>query len=570
MSRRTDQDIQRLTTELRLALAQEEEEIEPSGAMPTRLLHERAHAPRWHITLEKVNDETLSMDLEFDRDMTLGRLNSEGIDDFVVLLPEIDTEVLGVSRTHAVLSPTPNALYLIDLGSTNGTRLNGRRLGPNIPYVVVDGDQVTLGRLDCQIRVLEQPSTNMASSKGAQTLDLQEALPLIMRAINSQLTLHGVIQQTIQTVCRFIPTDEISIWLVDEQTGELFLHAAHGMENNGILRMPVQDTLAGKVVRSGTAARLNAKDSEDLIKLKTGYLAKGVIYVPIKVVDTTVGVISVVHREHGRLFVDEDERMIRLIADAAAIAIQNARAHEAVKRDVVRRTNTLSAIGFAMKTDLLRLTNAIVGYTGLLQLENGLRGDVLRTVDDLHSTGGAALELLERLIIGAKLPLEEISTNQHCDLQALIHETVGEQLYDAAQEKDIDLNLRVSGTPYTVLGDPYHLRRAFFNLIENAVKFTPPGGSVKILLTYTPLGIALIIADTGPGIPERELPYLFNCEFRVQESGSIGLGLEVARAIVEAHLGTIEASNLPRGGLEVMVKLPNIARVRFPDNEGAR
>src|SRR5690606_28847491 len=112
-------------------------------------------------------------------------------------------------------------------------------------------------------------------------------------------------------------------------------------------------------------------------------------------------------------------------------------------------------------------------------------------------------------------------TDQHCDLQALIVETLEEHLQDAAQAKDIDLSMRVSGTPYTVLGDPYHLRRAFFNLIENAIKFTPDGGSVKILLTYTPMGIAMIVADTGPGIPERDLPYLFNCEFRVQESGSI-------------------------------------------------
>ncbi|MCC6616386.1 MAG: FHA domain-containing protein [Anaerolineae bacterium] len=568
MSRRTDQDIQRLTTELRLSLAQEE--IEPSVATPTRLLHEHAHAPHWRVSLEKTNDESLLMDLEFDRETILGRLNSDEQQDFVILFPEIDTEVFGVSRTHAVLSPTSTALYVIDLGSTNGTRLNGRRLGPKIPYVVVDGDQITLGRLECLIRILEQPSTQNTLSKEEQLLDPQEALPLIIRAINSQLTLQGVIQQTIQTVCRFIPTDEISIWLVDEQTGELFLHAAHGMENNGVLRMPVQDTLAGKVVRSGTAARLNAKENGDLIKLKTGYLAKGVIYVPIKVVDTTVGVISVVHREHGRLFVDEDEQMIRLIADAAAVAIQNARAHEAVKRDVVRRTNTLSAIGFAMKSDLLRLTNAIVGYAGLLQLENNLREDVYKTVDDIHVTGGAALELLERLIIGARLPLEKIATDQHCDLYALIHETVQEHLQAAAEAKQIELSMHVSGAAYTVLGDPYHLRRALFNLIENAIKFTPPGGSVKILLTYTPLGIALIVADTGPGIPERELPYLFNCEFRVQESGSIGLGLEVARAIIEAHLGTIEASNLPHGGLEVIVKLPNIARVRFPDSEEGR
>ena len=112
-----------------------------------------------------------------------------------------------------------------------------------------------------------------------------------------------------------------------------------------------------------------------------------------------------------------------------------------------------------------------------------------------------------------------------------------------------------------VMGDRTRLEQVAANLIDNAVKYTPPGGRVEATVRRQDGQALLSVRDTGPGIPPDELPLIWNRLFRGDASRTergLGLGLSLVRAIVEAHGGTVEVESEPGRGSEFTVGLPNL------------
>ena len=137
-----------------------------------------------------------------------------------------------------------------------------------------------------------------------------------------------------------------------------------------------------------------------------------------------------------------------------------------------------------------------------------------------------------------------------------------------AENKGLTLEMRLDLELPSVPGDPYQLQEAFDCLIENAIKFTPPGGRVEVQ-GYTDSGWGcLAIRDTGIGIEPDKLPYLNTGFYQADGSptrryGGLGLGLTLARSVVEAHLGQIEIESQPGLGSRFTIKLP----LSSPDGE---
>jgi len=115
--------------------------------------------------------------------------------------------------------------------------------------------------------------------------------------------------------------------------------------------------------------------------------------------------------------------------------------------------------------------------------------------------------------------------------------------------------------PAVVQGDAGALRRALLNLIDNAVKYTPAGGSVVISLERTADGVALVVEDTGIGIDPADARRIFEPFVRLdagrsRDTGGSGLGLAIARSIVLAHGGTLEVESRPGGGSRFTIRFP--------------
>jgi signal transduction histidine kinase len=142
-------------------------------------------------------------------------------------------------------------------------------------------------------------------------------------------------------------------------------------------------------------------------------------------------------------------------------------------------------------------------------------------------------------------------------------EDVLQQLQPIASCRNITLQTQLSDACETA-GDEVRLRQVFFNLLENALKFTAPGGHVRVSCISTGTHIHCAIHDTGSGIPERHLPHIFRRFYRADparssEVGGTGLGLAIALRIIEAHNGTINVRSQIDVGTEFTVTLPVLA-----------
>jgi len=125
-----------------------------------------------------------------------------------------------------------------------------------------------------------------------------------------------------------------------------------------------------------------------------------------------------------------------------------------------------------------------------------------------------------------------------------------------AREGRIQLTGQLDPLP-PVMADGDRMAQVFDNLLDNAMRHTPPGGSILVRAWFLQAEVHIQIRDTGPGIPAEALPKLFQRFFRADRGGrGAGLGLAICKEIVEAHRGTIEAANHPGGGALFTVHLP--------------
>jgi two-component system, OmpR family, sensor histidine kinase BaeS len=136
------------------------------------------------------------------------------------------------------------------------------------------------------------------------------------------------------------------------------------------------------------------------------------------------------------------------------------------------------------------------------------------------------------------------------DLGLLVRETV-QALEPIAAENKVQLLVEIPDMP-SALVDPLRMRQVLFNLLSNALRHTPPGGTIHAKGTHALEGLILKVEDTGEGLSSEQLASLFNRFYRAdtsrsRETGGTGLGLAIVKAIIEAHRGTITADSAGKG-----------------------
>ncbi len=199
------------------------------------------------------------------------------------------------------------------------------------------------------------------------------------------------------------------------------------------------------------------------------------------------------------------------------------------------------------------------------EVEIGLRGD--RSAAEYRDILVSNLEEIERMskIVSDLLLLsrsdmgQEVLSRESVDLRDVVQELIN-QLAMLAEQKDIVLTGDVQPVPL-VSGDKLRLRQMAANLIANAIRYTSEGGRVNVRLEAVEQGVKLVVEDTGIGIPEADLPRIFDRFYRVdkarsREEGGSGLGLSIVKWIVDAHHGDITVESVVGEGTTFTVVLP--------------
>ena len=151
-----------------------------------------------------------------------------------------------------------------------------------------------------------------------------ETLGKVGRSVTASLNLDEVLKLVVDAAVEITGAEEGSLLILEESSGELTMRASRNFQDEFVktFRLPINDTLAGEVIRTGKPALLDEKSPQ---KIKTSYLVKTLIYVPLKVHDKVIGVLGVDNRESVRPFTSQHITLVSALADYAAIAIENAR-----------------------------------------------------------------------------------------------------------------------------------------------------------------------------------------------------------------------------------------------------
>jgi signal transduction histidine kinase len=148
------------------------------------------------------------------------------------------------------------------------------------------------------------------------------------------------------------------------------------------------------------------------------------------------------------------------------------------------------------------------------------------------------------------------------DLSRFVRDVVSE-IAPIASERGLAIDVSLPPDPVTTLADAQRLREVVFNLFDNAIRYTEPGGRIHVRLESSPAEIRLAVADTGVGIAPEDLPFVFERFFRSDRArrayrGGTGLGLSIVRWIVEAHKGRVHVESTLGQGSVFTVALPNV------------
>ena len=180
--------------------------------------------------------------------------------------------------------------------------------------------------------------------------------------------------------------------------------------------------------------------------------------------------------------------------------------------------------------------------------------------------------LVEQLLDLSKLESGDVPLRRESVALAPLVSRVMSEIEVASSGRDVDVASDLPEDLPQIEADAERMHQVIFNLVDNAVRFTPEGGAVRIVAQQHNGSIEVRVADTGVGIPPEALPRLFERFYRVdparaRDGGGTGIGLAIARSVVEAHGGTIRAESLPGKGSTFTFDLP-IASPAAPETNG--
>lgn len=318
--------------------------------------------PVWRVRFEVLKTNTpVDLCLKINGDIILG---VEDTEHGIINLLKYDNKILGVSRRHLQLSPTETDLLIMDLGSTNGTRKNGRFIQPNMPYRIYHGDILELGDLILAVNILKAPYEQSVAAH--DTKDIANALTHISSTIISNLSIDDVLDRLSEMAIRLCQADEIALLVWDKEADKFFLRAERGMASKEpwLRGVSMEELLVNEALRIGEPLRSIPTNGRKHEVMK-GYLVDASLYVPISMGEDLMGILIAMQTNKNREFTKEHESMLCTIGKFAAIAIQNSEKSESTNLRLQSKLKELS--NYENISKALSITNNLADIYNVLR-----------------------------------------------------------------------------------------------------------------------------------------------------------------------------------------------------------
>jgi PAS domain S-box-containing protein len=298
---------------------------------------------------------------------------------------------------------------------------------------------------------------------------------------------------------------------------------------------------------------------------------KSFVAVPLVARGRTIGALTFASTRARRDYTAEDVDYAREIASRAALAIENARLYKRAQEVNRAKDEFLATLSHELRTPL----TPILGWTHMIRSGRLNETEVGRGVRVIEKNSQSLSRLINDLldmssILSGKMRIESAPV----ELASVVREAV-ETVRPQADARRVALEATLGGATATVSGDRTRLVQVFWNLLNNAVKFSPEGGRVRVSLNADGEREARVnVEDEGQGITPEFLPHVFE-RFRqadmgtTREHGGLGIGLALVKSFVEAHGGAVRAASAGSGrGSRFTVTLPALGSDAPKSNSG--
>ena len=403
-------------------------------------------------------------------------------------------------------------------------------------------------------------------------------------AISASLDLHTVLERVVNGARELCDGDVARIALREPETDRMPFRYWVGSRLGD--RHPVQIArgvgLGGHVWQTGKPYRTDDHRSDPhrdpaQEALVVAEEVRASLVVPIRLHGQVEGLIFL-DRRSSLVFSDRDEEVVERFAHHAAVAIQNARllaAEKAMRAEAEAANRAKDEFLAVLSHELRTPLNAVYGWARMLREGQIPRDTTERALDAIVRNANAQVQLIDDLLDVSRV----ISGKMRLDVRRVEPRSVVEAALDAvrpaAEAKGIRLSSVLDPRAGPVTGDPNRLQQVVWNLLINAVKFTPKGGQIQVHLQRVNSHVEVVVSDTGQGIPADVLPFIFD-RFRQADSSStrahtgLGLGLALVKHLVELHGGSVTADSPGEDkGSTFVVRLP-LAIADVPAGPGGR
>jgi two-component system NtrC family sensor kinase len=495
---------------------------------------------------------------------------------------DITLEDKTISRKHARLEIKGDEIFVEDLGSRNGTYVNGQKV---VRRQISADDTIVVGKFSIRLEGLapgagkaaparERRSeatilTTLDAGKIGRGQDIREGevdpgaaterlstLYELGQKLCGRLGVADVAGTFLDMLLRVFTKADRAVVLVEDRMSRDLIPVAALDRKGDASEVRLSTTVVNAVLDEKRAVLCSDTTSDERFAGSASLQdlrIKSIMCAPLMAADTVIGMVEVSSGRGGMTFSEDDLRLLTGLAAEVSIALENARLY-----DEVEQSKRLAAIGQTVSGVAHCVKNVLNGIDGGLfiaqkALESNNSEKLEKGWEMLNRNAGFLKTLVLDMLDYSKQrepEYEEVDLPAYMDeLKALVA--------DRASGLGVELAFHTDGDIGAVRLDARQLKRALLNIVGNAIEATPEGGRVEVsALSRPPDGFAIVIADTGSGIPADKLDTIFEPFFSTKGSKGTGLGLPVTRKIIEEHRGTIEVESTEGKGTTFTVTLP--------------
>jgi signal transduction histidine kinase/DNA-binding response OmpR family regulator len=507
--------------------------------------------------------------------------------DFAVILLDVNMPVMDGFETAALIrqrqrSETTPIIFISAVNDTETHVSRGYSLGavdyiltPVVPEILrakiavfVDlykkTEQVKRQSEEREKLIREQAARAEAEARQERLAFLADASNVLAGSLEFHKTFHSLAHLVVPRLADFCV-----IHAADEDGGLRQVAMAHSdLLDEPALRRLAEEFPASPAATRGGARVVKTGQSQMCCNMDNGTLQEvfertedrdlllsfaptSFIAVPLKTYDRVLGAIVMVNTREGRLCGSDELSLAEELAHRAALAIDNASLYKAAQkaRAEAERANRAKDAFLAMLSHELRtpLTPVLTSVLALEQEENlpeETRASLQMIRRNVELEGRLIDDLLDLTRISkgkVQLSLEEV------DAHSLLRNAL-EICQADIDHKHLSLQTDFAAEKVCLEADPARLQQIFWNLIKNAVKFTPEGGRLEIRTANNDGQLRVEVSDNGMGIDAETLPKIFNAFEQGERTrlGGLGLGLAISKALVETHHGRLTAESAGR------------------------